>query len=67
MQAYLLHRYRRLNAAVEHTLLEQLTFLSNASIVREDVDTQVELTSSRKWEDTTQTIARKRWHSARIY
>ena len=37
-EAYSRPRYRRQNAGVEHALLE-LAFLSNASIVLEDVDT----------------------------
>ena len=39
-QPYSLPHYRRLNSGVEHALLEQLTFLSNASIVLEDIETQ---------------------------
>ena len=38
-QAYSLSCYQRLNTGVEHALLEQLTFFSNASIILEDVDT----------------------------
>ena len=45
------HGIQRLNAGIEHALLEQLTFFSNASIVVADVDTQVELSSPRKIAD----------------
>ena len=59
------HGNRRPNAGVEHALLEQLMFLSNARIVLEDVDTQVDFTSPRKSADKMQTIARKRWYGAK--
>ena len=51
------HGNRRLNAGVEHVLLEQLTFLSNASIVLEDADTHRPTLRRRV---KAQTIARKR-------
>ena len=36
LRAYILPRYRRLNAGVEHALFEQLALFSNASIVLEE-------------------------------
>ena len=56
--------YRRQNAGVEHERATYVIF-ERKHCSRRRRHTQVELSSSLKCADKTQTIARKRWHGAR--